>query len=314
MQNTTTKTTIDNATISFSLDDITSKDKLFLKYVFIVSNYVYEGFINITEDDNNYQYLQKILNFVKDKKSQNLRLGVVTIYKDCFVVESSMASCGFNCNIKCNFNFDIIRKNLLDLLLDRDILTLTYNQKSNITPISKPITFTSPIQLNEKEILPNNNKLPEVNYDLNKENVHKRQRIPILSKQFELNPFDNNIFSNFTYNEPSKPTQPFQYTQQIKKEEKNNNCFNEVCNKNNSNENKTNYDFFNMLFNQFKTEKPENTNKKTEIKDLPKEQQQIKETTEEKFNINLDEILNQILNSNTNQSNGLNFLKNFNFE
>lgn len=119
--------------IIFSIDDSTSPGKCFLKFAMRVGNNIYEGLINITgNDDTSENNSKKLLNFMKDKTSTSLRLGQVTIFKDHFEVESSLTSCGFNCNVECAFNLDQIRNDLFFLLLEKDFLTLTprsYNQK-----------------------------------------------------------------------------------------------------------------------------------------------------------------------------------------
>ncbi|ARF08655.1 hypothetical protein Catovirus_1_705 [Catovirus CTV1] len=114
--------------VTFSLDDVTSKDKTFLKFVIKAANN-YEGFINITGNEPHSQdYLQKMWNFVKSPASDKLRLGQVTLFRNHFEVESSVQSCGFNCSIPCNFNMEQIRRDLIQLMVEKDALTLSFGK------------------------------------------------------------------------------------------------------------------------------------------------------------------------------------------
>lgn len=142
-----------NNGITFSIDSTSCKGKIFLKF-FINSFHseLYEGFINITgDDDTSTQYTQKMINFIKNKNPESLRLGHVTIYNDHFEVETAGASCNFNCNIKCKFDFYEIRKSLIGLLWEEELLDISglnkkdqmYKQKTteleNKTPIGVPV-------------------------------------------------------------------------------------------------------------------------------------------------------------------------------
>lgn len=126
------------STITFNIDTTTSIGKTFLKFFVKTGKNVYEGFINISgNDDASSQYIQKLLNFVQDQSATSLRLGQVTLFNNKFEVESSATSCGFNCNIETNFNFATIRRSLTDILLDKGILTFTIKQANDTNKLSE---------------------------------------------------------------------------------------------------------------------------------------------------------------------------------
>lgn len=131
-----------SANINFVIDETTCKGKIFLKFfINLSSGETYEGYINITgDDDTSFQYSHKMISFIKNKTAESLRLGHVTVSKDYFVVETAGAACDFNCKINCTFDFADIRRNLLDLLLDKDILTVTGLNKPTSTSVTNNVS------------------------------------------------------------------------------------------------------------------------------------------------------------------------------
>lgn len=145
-----------NTGITFSIDDTTCKGKTFLKFfINSSSNELYEGFISITgDDDTSVQYTQKMINFIRNKNPESLRLGQVTVFGDHFEVETAGASCNFNCSIKCDFDFAEIRRSLFDLLLDRDLLDISgLNRRYQTQTFKQSVEPSNSVQKNKKQVV-----------------------------------------------------------------------------------------------------------------------------------------------------------------
>ena len=154
---------VNQTPVVFNIDESIRKEIVFLKFVIKTNSNVFEGFVNITGDNEaSVQHTQKLVTFIDDKNSETLRLGQVTLFKDRFEVESSVSSCGFNCSVECNPNFEEIRRTLLELMLDRKIFTLSLGkqQQSNkfcTSDLRKPMAvkqISVPIYDEDSEEIP----------------------------------------------------------------------------------------------------------------------------------------------------------------